>query len=351
MSILFPEWLKNHDWGNISRRKLILWWLGWVFSHTIFARVHSLLIIEGIEKWFIATTEEYQESYLLSLSPEQQEKLIGLIEKYLPDIYQNYIHTNLLGHMLRIGYTGLYLRNLPLPSPTIAKNTISIEDILLPSENHLRTVAIGNSPYRIVFPKNFQGKSLEPFDIISPENQAIVINGSYGIYDGERCREYTINGIATNRFLKLSHGDYIELSSIPSTRTALSIDSKMEATSQFTMPKSKIGNDGIPLCSQIARELGESTGRPFSHGNSALDSLRLYARAIPKFSKLENIPKEYMFADVFMKSNKHPTYWHRAFAFRSQESWNFIDPFSHKQIVPAEQYRRKNDIIAIVAFK
>lgn len=211
--------------------------------------------------------------------------------------------------MLRIGYTGLYLAQLPSPTPTIAKNTISIEDILLPSENHLRTVTIGNSPYRIVFPKNFQGKSLEPFDIISPENQAIIINGSYGVYDGERCREYTINGIATNRFLKLSHGDYIEISSFLSNKTGLAIDAKVEeAVFRFTMPKSKIGSDGIPLCSQVARELGESTGRPFSHGNSALDSLRLYTKIIPKFSKLEDIPKEYVFADVFMKSNKHPTY-------------------------------------------
>ena len=64
----------------------------------------------------------------------------------------------------------------------------------------------------------------------------------------------------------------------------------------------------------------------------------------------DNRTEQYKIADVFMNSKKHVLFWHRAFAFRENDDWFVIDPFSHKYIVPISNYRRKNDIIEIVVF-
>lgn len=63
------------------------------------------------------------------------------------------------------------------------------------------------------------------------------------------------------------------------------------------------------------------------------------------------IPMEYTIADVYMKSAKNPEFGHRAFAFRKNNQWYLIDPYSHKEIVSSEFYRRRGDIISILAFR
>lgn len=138
-----------------------------------------------------------------------------------------------------------------------SKSILSGEDIFVPSEVLLRPVAIGNSAYRVVFPKSIQNKTLEPYDVISPENHAIVINGSYGVYDNERCAELTIDGKPTGRFLTLSHSDYIEIPTILHSKTQKDIENPM-FTGSFVFPKAIVDSRGMRLCSQVARELGES---------------------------------------------------------------------------------------------
>lgn len=294
--------------------------------------------------------EEYQEWYLLSLIPSQQQELFVVIKKSFPEMQFLSGDSHFQWHLLRVGYTKLFLQNFPIPTSTQSKSILSGEDIFVPSEVLLRPVAIWNTAYRVVFPKNIQNKTLEPYDIISPENHAIVINGSYGVYDNERCAELTIDGKLTGRFLMLSHGDYVEIPTMLHSKPQNNTED-MVFTSSFTFPKAIVDSRGMRLCSQVARELGESVWKNFSRGISALHSLSLYGKNMPRFSKFDAIPSEYTVADVFMKSTKNPEFGHRAFAFRKDNSWYFADPYSHKEVVPLEQYRRKNDIISILVFR
>ena len=72
---------------------------------------------------------------------------------------------------------------------------------------------------------------------------------------------------------------------------------------------------------------------------------------MPRFTQFDAIPAEYMIADVFMKSAKNSEFGHRAFAFRKDNNWYLVDPYSHKEIVSSGFYRRRGDIISIVAFR
>lgn len=51
-----------------------------------------------------------------------------------------------------------------------------------------------------------------------------------------------------------------------------------------------------------------------------------------------------------MRSASHPLFGHRAFAFRDAGVWMVVDPYSHAQPISAAQYRRRSDIVTIVAF-
>ncbi len=147
-------------------------------------------------------------------------------------LFQN---PSLKKHLLRVGYIRLYLQNFPISSSNASRSILSAEDILIPSDILLGPVAVGNSSYRVRLPRMFQKNSLEPFDIISPENRAIVINGTYGVYDNERCQELTIDGKPTGRYLLLSHGDYVEIPILPFNQG--SREKKDDSVNNFSFPR------------------------------------------------------------------------------------------------------------------
>ncbi|NVP17236.1 hypothetical protein HUU51_00820 [Candidatus Gracilibacteria bacterium] len=163
----------------------------------------------------------------------------------------------------------------------------------------------------------------------------------------EGCREYTYDGKPTPRFLKINHGDFIEM--LPIENTSELSFGKSVLPSDFVFPNSIIKDD-MPQCSQVARELGEKVSKPFTRGDSAINSLKMYPKNQTRFKSFSSIPEQYKIADVFMNSKKHAMFGHRAFAFRENGDWFVIDQFSHKYIVPISNYRRKSDIIEIVVF-
>lgn len=334
---------------SIGKRRLIFSGMAILFSEIVSARVLNMLNLNFIESWFQRKTEEYQEEYLLNLAWQHQEELLWIIRKSFPEMHILFQNPSLKKHLLRVGYTKLYLQNFPISSSNSSRSVLSLEDILIPSDILLAPVAVGNSSYRVSLSRALQKNNLEPFDIISPENRAIVINGTYGVYDDERCQELTIDGKPTGRYLLLSHGDYIEIPTLPFNQG--SREKKDDSVNNFLFPRAIVDSRWMRLCSQVARELGESVWKNFSHGTSALHSLSLYGKNMPKYQKFEMIPMDYTIADVYMKSAKNPEFGHRAFAFRKNNQWYLIDPYSHKEIVSSEFYRRRGDIISILAFR
>ncbi len=334
---------------SIGKRRLIFSGMAILFSEIVSARAFDVLSLSFIESWFQRKTEEYQEEYLLNLAWQYQEELLRIISKSFPEMHILFQNPSLKKHLLRVGYIRLYLQNFPISSSNASRSILSAEDILIPSDILLGPVAVGNSSYRVRLPRMFQKNSLEPFDIISPENRAIVINGTYGVYDNEICQELTIDGKPTGRYLLLSHGDYVEIPTLPFNQG--SREKKDDSVNNFLFPRAIVDSRWMRLCSQVARELGESVWKNFSRGKSALHSLSLYGKNMPRFTQFDAIPAEYMIADVFMKSAKNPEFGHRAFAFRKDNNWYLADPYSHKEIVSSGFYRRRGDIISIVAFR
>lgn len=343
----FPENFQIND-IDINRRSFVIGALFWLVSNEVSAKIKTALKAPEIEPGFISKTEEYQEQVLSALPEAQKKELLSLIKQVLPDAYSHFINTEFEPHLLRIGYYHLYINhNLQKPTNSMPLDTITWKDIFFQIKHPFREpILIINRTFRVVFPKNIK-KPLEPFDIISPENSTLVINWSYWVYDNEWCREYTYNWKPTSRFLKINHWDFIEM--LPIENTAELSFWKSVLPNNFVFPNS-IVKDEMPQCSQVARELWEKVGKPFTKWDSALNSLKLYPKKQARFKSFWNIPEQYKIADVFMNSKKHVLFWHRAFAFRENDDWFVIDPFSHKYIVPISNYRRKNDIIEIVVF-
>jgi len=333
---------------NIKRRSLVIGGLFWLVSNDVLSRVQNLIKAPEIESGFIWKTEEYQEHVLSRLPEKQKNELLSLIKQVLPDAYNSFVNTEFEPHLLRIGYYHLYIHhNLQKPVKSNFMSIITWKDIFFQTKSPFREpIMLINRTFRVIFPKNIK-KPLEPFDIISPENSTLVINGSYWVYDNEWCREYTYDGKPTPRFLKINHWDFIEM--LPIENTLELSFWKSVLPSDFVFPNSIIKDD-MPQCSQVARELWEKVGKPFTRWDSAINSLKMYPKNQTRFKSFSSIPEQYKIADVFMNSKKHAMFWHRAFAFRENGDWFVIDPFSHKYIVPISNYRRKSDIIEIVVF-
>ncbi|MDD2907552.1 MAG: hypothetical protein PHH98_02825 [Candidatus Gracilibacteria bacterium] len=330
-----------------KRRSLILGAFFGLVCENVKAKTQNFLDLPEIEPDFIKKTEEYQEMILSNLPEKQKNELLSLIKQILPDAYKYFINTPFESHLLRIGYYHLYIHyKLQIPSHSSNLSSITGKDIFFQTKTPFREpILLINKTFRVILPKNNK-KALEPFDIISPENGAIVINGSYGVYEDELCREYTFDGKPTSRFLKINHGDFVEMLPIENSKE---IDfGKTILPSDFRFPSS-IVKDDMPQCSQVARELGQKLGRPFLQGKSALNSLSMYKK-VPKYETFDSIPENYNIADVFMNSRKNPFFGHRAFAFRENGVWYVVDPYSHKDIVSSNNYRRKKDIIKIIVF-
>lgn len=341
---------ENFEQKNIDfkRRSLIVWALFWLVSNWVFAKIKNIIKLPEIEPDFIKKTEEYQEQRLYWLWEKEKQELLSLIKQVLPDAYNHFINTEFESHLLRIWYYHIYIHTkLQNPNHNLSMSSITWKDIFFQTKSPFREpLLLINKTFRVVFPKNIK-KPLEPFDIISPENWAIVINWSYWVYDDELCREYTYDWKPTTRFLKLNHWDFVEM--LPIENSSQLDFWKTILPSDFEFPSS-IVKDDMPQCSQVVRELWEEVGRPFTRWDSALSSLHMYGKKQARFKDFSSIPEQYKIADVFMNSRKHKQFWHRAFAFKEDNNWFVIDPFSHKNIVPINQYRRKNDIIEIIVF-
>ena len=333
---------------DTKRRSFVIGALFWLVANDVSAKVKTLISAPEIEPWFISKTEEYQEMVLSNLPEKQKTELLSLIKQVLPDAYNHFINTEFETHLLRIGYYHLYIHHtLQAPNHNVSMSSITWKDIFFQSKSPFREpILLINSTFRVILPKNNK-KPIEPFDIISPENSTIVINGSYWVYDNEQCREYTYNWKPTPRFLKISHWDFVEMLPIENSKQ---LDFwKTILPNDFQFPNS-IVKDDMPQCSQVARELWQKLWRPFVQWDSALNSLRMYGKKQARFKSFSSIPERYNIADIFMNSRKNPLFWHRAFAFKENDNWFVIDPYSHKDIVPANNYRRKNDIIEIIVF-
>lgn len=223
-------------------------------SESVSAKARTTLKPLPAYDGLLSKTEEFQESFLSALPDSEKRELLDRIAAAFPDAFAKYASGPLVGHLLRTGYVALSLGNLPLPGKFPTSVSATAQDVLVPfSSSILRSPAPGNASYRASFAANMP-RHVEPFDLIPAETRAIAINGNYGVFEDGRCREHTWDGKSAERFLLLSHGDVVEIPAMDAVR-----NSDAWLGTGIRMPKAAINAaTGTPLCSQVARTLGES---------------------------------------------------------------------------------------------